>query len=481
MSYEIPSQQPDLLLDYYERHFLRTLGSAVCPDYSPKYEDEDLERALKLYEPSPENMSITDSLVRPPSASTADQIGLVATRAKIWGDRASREVATREIFNTADSRDPNSEISDETIVTALVTAGRPDIAHIKLRAYRDRLGMRYRDLLYDVGVGYCHIAKSKQDLKVASGIIDELKVDDPKSTKVVTKRWGIFKTTYTHTDATKRRLHKELRSHVRGRQCYLEHPEHFGHHNFSTDEDPHPYATAYHEGGLSAAFRLHEYNNRGSDDPRAVWRYRTVVKDLAETGELALADQIAQEGLLKASQEYEEGAMPASVHYAITRYVAKGYARAHNLERAHEMVTSIPDYKSDTQTQAHRMLAEAYAQGYIDELEPGARLPEHCLGTAIDYIQRNVADRQEQEATLGWIMEALVPHGQTEDIKRLISHVAPLGSSPYMHDGHMLFAAHVVNKDYEACAEYLKYWPSERLTVDALASVVHEKQRRRLP
>lgn len=480
MSYEIPSHQPDLLLDYYERHFLRTLGNYACSNYGFVEPDSDTERVLKLYEPSAENVAITDSFVRPPDATVTDQLGLLASRARIWGDVASREIAAREIFSIADKRGSDSEVSDETIIATLVVAGRPDIAHIKLKAYQDRLGESYRNLLFGVGKGYCRIAKSKRDLHGVPDIIEELKIDDPKSKKIVTNRWGLFKTTQTHIDATKKRLHKDLQAHLNGAHYRIEHPEFFEYNTVRANEDPYPYATAYHEGGVSAAFGLHEYNNRNSRDKSASWAYRSIVADLAKSGELSLAHELANEGLTRVAQEYEDGVVPAATYYDIIRHVIDGYAGAHDLERAHQITTAIPDYEErDVRVSARRMIAKEYVHGYAAELQPGDTMPDHHLETAIAYVKQYVPHEGEREATFGWMMDVLAPYGQVDAIKRIAAHLPPLHSTPYQHGRWPLFAAHIANKDYAACTEYLDYWPSKHLTADALTSVIQEKQRRK--
>lgn len=480
MSHETLSQQPDLLLDYYERHFLRTLGNHACSNYGFVDDGSDIERVLKLYDPSTESIAVTDSFVRPPDATLTDHLGLLASRARIWGDVTSREIAARKIFSVADSRGPDSEVSDETIVRTLVRAGRPDIAHVKLKAYRHRLGENYRHLLYNVGEGYCSVAKSTEDLQGVPNIIDELKVGDPKPRMVTINKWGIFKRAQIRTDATKQRFHKDLQAHLNGARRQIEHPELFEYNITPVDSEPYPYAVAYREGGLRAALELHKYNNRASGDRSAFWPYRTIVNELVESGDLATAHKLAEEGLIKISEEHENGATPASIHYGIIRYVIEGYARTHDLERAHTITTAIPDDFGNTRTAARRMVAKLYVESYARQLQSGNNIPDECLGTAIEYIKQHVPDELERNATFGWVMDVLAPYGQTNAIKRVAAQLPPLLSTPYEHGIWPLFASHVANKDYQACAEYLEYWPSRRLTADALTSVIQEKRRRRV-
>ena len=480
MSYEIPSQQPDMLLDYYERHFLRVIGEYACTDqvFIRTESASEPVRALKLYEPSAENVAITDSLINVPSATVPDVLGLAALRAKVWGDGMSQKIAVDRILNAAESSGHGVEVSNEDIVSLLLLAGRPDIAHEKLEAYRGSLGNSDRKLLLEIGKEYCKIAKSKEDIKAVPDIIDELEAAHPQ--QVITKGWWIFKKTQIHIDKTKPRLHKDLQNYLNAAIHRLEHPERFVYNTVGIERDPYPYATAYREGGLSAAFGLHEYRNRALTDKSAQWSYRSIVGDLAQSGELAVAYDLAQEGLAKVAQEDESGIVPAHTHYDIVRHIIDAHARMHDLKRAHEITMHIPrEGGRDVQVSARRMAAREYIQGYVNELRPGDTIPDHCLNTVIEYVKQYVYDVGERNATLEWIMDILAPYGQTDAIKHIATHLPPLKSTPYWHGRRALFTSHVANKDYEACIEYLDYWRNEQLAVDVLASVVQEKQRRK--
>lgn len=480
MSYEIPSQQPDMLLDHYERHFLRVIGEYACTDQVFMREEPESEpvRALKLYEPNDESIAITNSFIDVPAATATDSLALLALRAKVWGDGMSQKIAVDRILNVAESRGHSVEVSNEDIVSLLALAGRPDIAHEKLDTYRGNLGDSEKKLLLLIGKAYCKVAKSKEDIEAVPGIIEELEASHPKH--VVTRGWWIFKKTQTYIDKTQPRLYKELQGYLNGATNRIEHPERFTYAPVETEKDPYPYATAYHEGGLSAAFGLHEYRNRALRDKSSQWSYRSIVGDLAQAGELAAAYELAQEGLVKVAQEDETGVVPAHTHYDIVRHIIDAYAHMHDLKRAHEITIDIPrDGGHDVQVSARRMAAREYIQGYADELQPGDTIPDHCLETVIEYVKQYVYDDGERNATFEWIMQVLAPYGQTDAIKRIAEQLPPLKSTPYWHGRRALFASHLTNKDYEACLEYLEYWPNVYLTVDALASVVQEKQRRK--
>lgn len=471
-----------MLLDYYELHFLRFLGEHALsqPGHMYSYEEEIVEPIMNIYEQSAEGASAIDKLVDHSSVPDASRITVLAAQARIWGGEF-QAAAVNKILHIADEHELQGytqELGRHEVIRALIKAQRPDIAHVKLIEYETPTSGWYRPLLKEVGESYSAIATSKKDLEVVEPIIAELKATDPNPYFEITRGYWIFKRKHVATDrAVKRQmLHSPLMSTVRSRQYTLDHPENYIYESVPAPEK-YPYARAYREGGLQAAFALHAHHNRASQDPSPYWRFSAVTRDLAHTGETEAARQIAEEGL-QALAEYK-GAASALDHYHLFRDVIAAYAQQGDLEQAHDLAMTIPQNSRDIRTDAVRSIVEHYMKKRISDTEQTGDTLVTDAETCIDYINQHIAKDDSRYVTFEGLIKDLAPHGQVAAMKLLAAQLPP--QYRYAHIvTKALGVAHIVNKDYLACSELLGYWPDANLALQALTSVVQEKQARKL-
>lgn len=474
-----------MMLDYYERYFLRTAGRQALAGATSVIEARHIAPAIELYEPDDEGVAMTNLLMESQEISDNGRVLGHAVRASTWGDEASSDREAEQILAIARPHEANEfahDLKPQVVIRSLIEGRRPTIAHQKLHQYRPILETfspgYYRTLLQEVGFGYCRTAASKSELTVVDAIVDELASEDPVQEH--TKQYGIwpFRFTQQFIDLTVKPLHKPLQAQVLHCRKMLAQPDRLKRSEPPQPQEDYTYADAYMDGGMPAALALHAQKNSGLPDPNLFWPYRSIVHDLVEAGHAEAARKIAQEGIHLLRKQYNEPVLRANEHYGITRYIIDDYAYKHDIVSAHHLAAEIPDNDNHTRVGAFRSVAEHYIKGYINELEAGTDIAAETIETCIDYLTANVADTGDRTACIERIMKDVAPLGQVSAIVRLAAELPPQRNSPYAYGRHALFEAHTKRRDYAACSEFLQYWPSHDLAIKALTIVVQQKRSR---
>lgn len=483
MPYETQPSYPDHLLDYYEHHFLRRIGECALanPGQFAWHETHTLEPVFDLYDSAEEGMKATNVLIVQPCVSEQNRVQALASRAARWGGEA-KDTATIEILELAQKHEAqcyDDQLERHEIIRALIKTGRPDLAHHKLVAYQDDMRGRYRKLLREVGEGYCNVAQSKHDLAPVEPIVKELAHGDPNIKTIKISGW-LRKKERTTTDARRSAevLHKPLVAMLKNKQRMIDNPGDYIYPVLPKAEES-PYTDAYYTGGIEAALALHDKRNRASNDKSVFWKYRSVAADLARSGEVAVAHQVAEIGLHRLAQEKEGGIVLPFEHYGLIRDVVDAYARAGNLQQAHRLVSSMSHQDDGGLQQAgFREVMVKYVQGQVEMLRHPKVLDPDTIDMCSDYLRKYCPAELERTATLERIIkEFLAPHGQVEAIRSIVSQL-PAKQLSHNSVARALGEAHATLGDYQACAELFEYWPIPEIAVDALTAIVAEKRRR---